>query len=191
MNQNSKKKFFEIKKVNDTNRITNIWDENRDNILINYISKNLFTKKKWKKVSLLIRNKTPMQCLRRFRKINPNFNKGKWSKEEDTLILKYIETFGKNWNLISNSFKKRSSRQIRVRYENYLCPNIKKTKFDKKEDEIILSLHKKFKNNWSLYTNFLKGRPAKKIKFRYISLIRKATKEKFSKIKIFEIVKGK
>jgi len=185
---NEEAKIFKIKKVQKLT-YTKTWDEKSDRILINYISKNLFTTKKWKKVSLLIKNKSPSQCYKRYKIVNPKFNKGRWSAEEDSLILMLIGTFGKNWSLISKSFKKRSSRQIKVRYENHLIPNIKKTKFNKDEDEIILNLYPKFKNNWSKYTPYLNGRASKKIKFRYISLAKKIRQNQKDKSKIFEIIK--
>lgn len=188
-----KKKIFDTKQTTQVNNIiNNTWDKKSDEILINFISKNLFTQRKWKKVSLLIGNKTPLQCFRRFKIINPKFKKGKWSSEEDKLILNLIGTFGKNWSLISKYFKRRSSRQIKVRYVNHLSPDLKKSKFDKNEDDMILNLYAKLGNNWSQYVKFLKGRTPKKIKSRYLSLLNKLKiPQNFQKGKIFLIFKVK
>lgn len=182
---------------NNFNIIDNIndkWDQRSDEILINYISKNLFTQRKWKNASLLIGNKTATQCFKRFKIINPKHKKGKWSSEEDALIINLIEIFGKNWSLISNSIKNRSSRQIKVRYENHLSPNLKKSKFNKDEDKLILSLYPKLSNNWSKYMEYLKGRTSKKIKLRYLSIMSKGGKlQNFDqqKKRIFYIFKMK
>ncbi len=177
----SQQKIFEIRKLFKPEKFGNNWDENNDKILINFISKNPNINKKWKKVSLILKNKTPKQCFKRFRIINPFYNKGKFSHEEDKLILNLFHLFGKNWNLISNTIKKRSSRQIKVRYENHLCPDINKNKFNFREDRIIFGLFPKYKNNWSKYTTHIKGRTARKIKLRYISLIKKKRKIEYLK----------
>ena len=47
------------------------------------------------------------------------FKKGKWSEDEDILLMKYVSKFGVgNWNKIEKHFIGRSRKQIRQRYIN-------------------------------------------------------------------------
>ena len=75
--------------------------------------------------------------------INSNVNKainttiikkGKWSEEEDYLLMKYVKKFGEgNWNKIGNYLTGRTRKQIRQRY----ISNIKiKKKSEEKNQEI-------------------------------------------------------
>ena len=49
--------------------------------------------------------------------IKPLFKKGKWSEEEDNLLMKYVNKFGVGkWNIIEKHFIGRSRKQIRQRY---------------------------------------------------------------------------
>ena len=49
--------------------------------------------------------------------IKPFFKKGKWSEEEDNLLMKYVNKFGVGkWNIIEKHLIGRSRKQIRQRY---------------------------------------------------------------------------
>ena len=46
----------------------------------------------------------------------PIIKKGKWSEEEDYLLMKYVKKFGEgNWNKIGNYLNGRTRKQIRQR----------------------------------------------------------------------------
>ena len=64
----------------------------------------------------------------------PIIKKGKWSEEEDYLLMKYVKKFGEgNWNKIGNYLIGRTRKQIRQRY----ISNIKiKKKSEEKNQEI-------------------------------------------------------
>ena len=53
------------------------------------------------------------------------FKKGKWSEDEDILLMKYVNKFGVgNWSQIEKHFIGRSRKQIRQRYINNTKKNI-------------------------------------------------------------------
>ncbi len=66
------------------------------------------------------------------------------------------------------------------RYHNHLDPNVKKGGWSKEEDELILTLQKKYGNAWAKITSFLPGRTDNAVKNRYWS----ATRSKARKMKV-------
>ena len=83
------------------------------------ITKN-FNKNKWKYASVLIKNKSPLDCSRRYIILNKAIKKGRWSKEEDQKLLEMIKVFGESWKFISKIFKNRTSKQVRNRFKEHL-----------------------------------------------------------------------
>ncbi|KAJ1690099.1 hypothetical protein LUZ63_014254 [Rhynchospora breviuscula] len=73
-----------------------------------------------------------------------NVKKGPWSPEEDAKLKSYIEKYGTGGNWIALPQKiglKRCGKSCRLRWLNYLRPNIKHGGFSEEEDRIILSLY--------------------------------------------------
>ena len=63
----------------------------------------------------------------------PIIKKGKWSEEEDYLLMKYVKKFGEgNWNKIGNYLIGRTRKQIRQRYISNI--KIKKKSEEKNQD---------------------------------------------------------
>jgi len=89
------------------------------------------------------------------------------------MVSYLVDQFGKSWNFISKIIKNRTSKQIRLRYNNYLNPELKKDDFSKEEDFKIISLYKIFCNQWTKYKDFVPGRSDKIIKRRFFKLIKK------------------
>jgi len=168
-----KKAIFKIEKVISSK--SSSWNKEDDKLLLNLSYVNVFPKRNkinWRKISSYFHHKTPLQCFKRFRVISPIFKKGKWTKEEDEQVLSLINQLGKSWTFISKIMKNRTSKQIRLRYNNYLNPELKNHDFSKDEDMKIITLHKVFSNQWSKFKNFLPGRSDKVIKRRFFKLIK-------------------
>ncbi|KAM6543338.1 hypothetical protein CsatB_007785 [Cannabis sativa] len=73
-----------------------------------------------------------------------NVKKGPWSVEEDAKLKSYIENHGTGGNWIALPQKiglKRCGKSCRLRWLNYLRPNIKHGGFSEEEDNIICSLY--------------------------------------------------
>ena len=105
--------------INSFKKIT--WTEEEDKMLLESY-KTFSRDSRWKLISAVLKIKSPNQCYRRYKTINPVFKKGRWSKEEDYLLLKLVNFFGRNWTFISKILKNRSNKQIRDRYEDHLNP---------------------------------------------------------------------
>ncbi|KAF5725915.1 MYB-related transcription factor [Tripterygium wilfordii] len=73
-----------------------------------------------------------------------NVKKGPWSPEEDAKLKAFIDKFGTGGNWIALPQKiglKRCGKSCRLRWLNYLRPNIKHGGFSEEEDNIICSLY--------------------------------------------------
>ncbi|XP_074589100.1 transcription factor MYB36-like [Curcuma longa] len=96
-----------------------------------------------------------------------NVKKGPWSAEEDAKLKAYIEKNGTGGNWIALPHKiglKRCGKSCRLRWLNYLRPNIKHGGFSEEEDQIILSLYISIGSRWSIIAAQLPGRTDNDIK---------------------------
>nr|BAJ96008.1 predicted protein [Hordeum vulgare subsp. vulgare] len=93
--------------------------------------------------------------------------KGPWSPEEDATLKSYIEQNGTGGNWIALPQKiglRRCGKSCRLRWLNYLRPNIRHGGFSDEEDRIILSLYISIGSRWSIIAAQLPGRTDNDIK---------------------------
>ncbi|KAK6925266.1 SANT/Myb domain, partial [Dillenia turbinata] len=92
--------------------------------------------------------------------------RGPWTLEEDTLLTKYIACHGEGrWNLLAKcSGLKRTGKSCRLRWLNYLKPDVKRGNLTPQEQILILELHSKWGNRWSKIAQHLPGRTDNEIK---------------------------
>ncbi|KAL8152855.1 hypothetical protein V2J09_010615 [Rumex salicifolius] len=96
-----------------------------------------------------------------------NVKKGPWSPEEDAQLKDYIHSQGTGGNWIALPQKaglKRCGKSCRLRWLNYLRPNIKHGEFTEEEDSIICSLFANIGSRWSIIAAQLPGRTDNDIK---------------------------
>jgi transcriptional activator Myb len=157
------------------NKIFNIskkpkWTPSEDEILISKV--NSTGRNNWKTISSFIKRKSPEMCYERYRQIKPFVKKGRWMKEEDEIILKFISKYGPKWSKIAKFLGNRTGKQIRERFVNRLDCKVIKSPYSLKEDLMILKLQKKYGNDWRLISSYLSGRSPDNIKIRYNSVIK-------------------
>ncbi|KQK10836.1 myb-related protein 308 [Brachypodium distachyon] len=93
-------------------------------------------------------------------------NKGAWTKEEDQRLIAHIKAHGEGcWRSLPKAAGLlRCGKSCRLRWMNYLRPDLKRGNFTDDDDELIIKLHSLLGNKWSLIAGQLPGRTDNEIK---------------------------
>ncbi|KAH7665580.1 myb proto-oncogene protein plant protein [Dioscorea alata] len=104
--------------------------------------------------------------------------KGLWSPEEDDKLVKYMLSNGQGcWSDVArNAGLQRCGKSCRLRWINYLRPDLKRGAFSPQEEELIIHLHSVLGNRWSQIAARLPGRTDNEIKNFWNSTIKKRLK---------------
>ncbi|XP_071690138.1 transcription factor MYB83-like [Rutidosis leptorrhynchoides] len=104
--------------------------------------------------------------------------KGLWSPEEDEKLMKYMLRNGQGcWTDIArNAGLQRCGKSCRLRWINYLRPDLKRGAFSPQEEQLIVHLHSILGNRWSQIAARLPGRTDNEIKNFWNSTIKKRLK---------------
>ncbi|XP_020215382.1 transcription factor MYB41 [Cajanus cajan] len=106
---------------------------------------------------------------------NNGLKKGPWTPEEDLKLINHIQIHGPgNWRALPKSAGlERCGKSCRLRWTNYLRPDIKRGRFSLEEEDIIIQLHSILGNKWSAIAARLPGRTDNEIKNYWNTHIRK------------------
>ena len=74
---------------------------------------------------------------------------GVWKNTEDEILKAAVMKYGKNqWSRISSLLVRKSAKQCKVRWYEWLDPSIKKTEWSREEEEKLLHLAKLMPTQW-------------------------------------------
>ncbi|XP_010932428.1 transcription factor MYB1-like [Elaeis guineensis] len=104
-----------------------------------------------------------------------DINRGAWTAEEDRILKAYIKNHGEGrWrSLPKKAGLKRCGKSCRLRWLNYLRPDIKRGNITHEEEDLIIRLHNLLGNKWSLIAGRLPGRTDNEIKNYWNTCLRK------------------
>ncbi|KAH9615195.1 hypothetical protein KSS87_015841 [Heliosperma pusillum] len=168
-----------------------LWDSEEDQLLINYINEHGHGN--WRS---LPKNAGLQRCekscrLRWTKHLRPGIKrgpftseeknlvmqlkKGPWSPKEDELLINYINEHGHgNWRSLSkNAGLRRCGKSCRLRWTNYLRPDINRSPFTPEEENLVIQLHSILGNRWSAIAIQLPGRTDNDIKNLWNTHLRK------------------
>ncbi|KAL9342681.1 hypothetical protein Peur_066006 [Populus x canadensis] len=105
--------------------------------------------------------------------------KGSWSIEEDEKLRVYIQKYGHwNWRQLPKfAGLSRCGKSCRLRWMNYLRPDVKRGNFSEEEDSLIIQMHEELGNKWSIISGKLPGRTDNEIKNHWHTNLSKRVKQ--------------
>ncbi|KAJ4764404.1 MYB family protein [Rhynchospora pubera] len=108
-----------------------------------------------------------------------DLRRGPWTVEEDLVLMNYITTHGEGrWNSLARcAGLKRTGKSCRLRWLNYLRPDLRRGNITPQEQLLILELHSRWGNRWSKIAQHLPGRTDNEIKNYWRTRVQKHAKQ--------------
>ncbi len=105
-----------------------------------------------------------------------------WKASEDAKLLSLIQEHGQRWSLIGDLIGSKSCKQFRDRYLNFLRPDINRSPFTTEEDNLLISLYKKFGKKFKMISDHMPNRSEIQVKNRYHRHLSKRALDESKKI---------
>ena len=101
---------------------------------------------------------------------------GVWKNTEDEILKAAVMKYGKNqWARVASLLNRKSAKQCKARWHEWLDPSIKKTEWSREEEEKLLHLAKLMPTQWRTIAPIV-GRTAAQCLEHYERLLDQATR---------------
>ncbi|XP_062181763.1 myb-related protein MYBAS1-like isoform X2 [Phragmites australis] len=112
--------------------------------------------------------------------VREELRKGPWTEQEDMQLVCTVRLFGdRRWDFIAQvSGLNRTGKSCRLRWVNYLHPDLKHGRMSPQEEHLIIELHARWGNRWSRIARRLPGRTDNEIKNYWRTHMRKKAQER-------------
>ncbi|GFG36437.1 hypothetical protein Cfor_00680 [Coptotermes formosanus] len=147
------------------------WTADEDNKLKELVVK--YKNQNWDAIAQeLGTHRSAYQCMFQYQtRLNDSLRKGKWTKEEDNYLKEVVERcrFGSYipWSKVASFMVARSKSQVFNRWAYSLNPSIKRGRFTKEENILMVAAVRRYGTDFSRVARFLPGRTSIQIRERY------------------------
>jgi hypothetical protein len=152
------------------------WTKDEDNKLKELVVK--YENQNWDTVAQeLGTQRSAYQCMFQYQtRLNDSLRKSKWTKEEDNYLKETVERcrFGSYipWSKVSYFMTGRSKSQVYNRWTYSLNPSLKRGRFTKEEDILVVAAIRRYGTDFPRVARFLPGRTSMQIRDRYNSFLK-------------------
>ncbi|EAY07611.1 Myb-like DNA-binding domain containing protein [Trichomonas vaginalis G3] len=149
------------------------WQKEEDELLMKLMLGNMHPN--YSRMAEHFPGKTGQQIAERWDKVlNPELVKGSWTRQEDEIIIKFVQENGtKNWKKLCELLPGRIGKQCRERWRNHLDPNINHQPWTPEEDNLLIKYHEMYGNKWVQISQLIPNRSDNAIKNRWNATIKK------------------
>lgn len=127
----------------------------------------------WAKVAYYLEGRTKIQAFNRWSySVKPSIRKGRFTQEEDIMILVGVQMWGENFQRISHFLKDRTTSQIRDRYKHYLNRPDLGIPWTVNDDEKLLELVDRHGKSWKTIAKYFPSKDRTQVRHRHNSLLK-------------------
>ncbi|KAI5955043.1 BAS1 [Candida jiufengensis] len=138
----------------------------------------------WEKISDLVSpdgTRKSKDCRKRWsNSLDPSLRKGKWTSEEDDLLVKAFEKFGTSWLKVAQEIEGRTDDQCAKRYMEVLDPRTKDRlkPWTQEEDLLLIKQVKLYGTKWRTVCSAFESRPSLTCRNRWRKLVTEVVRGK-------------
>lgn len=115
----------------------------------------------WDKISESMEGRSSKDCRKRwFHSLDPTLRRGRWTPDEDRILIEAYDSLGPAWNRIAQLIPGRTDDQCSKRYNDVLDPKIKTRlrEWTQDEDDLLMRLFKEEGTQWKIIASRMDGR---------------------------------
>ena len=136
----------------------------------------------WDLIAKSFPGRNAKMCYNRHRRLS-TMGQRSWTSEDDNRILCFVNEFGEDWKRIGEFFPKRTEKQLKDHYRNYLRPDLDKSEWNIKNDIEFVRLLSIYGCDWRKIQGAMPERSYPQIKNRYYGRIAKIIGRKLELLK--------